>query len=255
MDAGAASADRIPRVVAALASGLSVILRNRLIALYLGGSYSMGDFVAATSDYDLLIITDDDLTGDDLAALGVLHERLLRDDSEASRFEGDYVPRRLLVPEGTSEPVPRISHGRFEPVTREIMLSADNIANMRSDGFALYGPPASEILPLVTPRDVRAAILRMVLEKGDECPAEAAAASALLNLARSLCALESGRPTTKSEGVAWALEHLDPRWQLAIREANAIRRGKLADETEVRLRAAVRELDEFARSTFEGTQC
>jgi hypothetical protein len=244
-------ADRIPNVVLALTQGLITTFGQRLIGVYLGGSFSMGDFVAASSDYDILIVIDDDLTLGDLSTLGKLHERLMRDDLEAARLEGDYVPRRVLVPEGTSEPVPSIRHGRFEPNTAEIMLSADNIANMCSQGIAVYGPPASEVLPMVSPSDVRAAVQGMLLDGIDECSTEAEAAFELLNLVRSLCALETGQPTTKSEGVSWALGHLEPRWHHAIRGADAIRRGAEAEDAERTLRDALTELDRVARSLYE----
>jgi hypothetical protein len=244
-------ADGIPNVVLALTQGLIATFGQRLIGVYLGGSFSMGDFVAASSDYDILVIIDDDLTLDDLSTLGELHERLLRDDLEAARLEGDYVTRRLLVPEGTSEPVPGVLHGRFVPNIAEIMLSADNIANMRMQGIAVFGPPASGVLPMVGPTEVRAAVLSMLLDGIDDCSTEAEAAFELLNLVRSLCALQTGQPTTKSEGVSWALSHLEPRWHLAIRSADAIRRGAEAEGTERPLRNALTELDRVVRSLYE----
>src|SRR5262249_32093215 len=150
------------------------------------------------------------------------HERLGRDDAEAARLELDYVPYHLLVPSGTTAPVQGFYDGRFRRDISEIMLSADNIANMRAYGVAVYGPPAAQVLPEATAADVRAAARQMALDGADSCADEREAASELLNLARSLSAIATGLPTTKSEGAAWALAHLDVRWHRLFQRALAV---------------------------------
>jgi hypothetical protein len=234
----------VPAVVRELATGLASILGKRLIGVYLGGSFAMSDFVAGTSDYDLLVVVEGDLTVADLDAFEALHRQLAKADAEASRLEVDYVPRHSLVPSGTTAPVPGFYDGRFRRDIGEIMLSADNIANMRWHGIVLHGPPASQILPAVTPDDVRAAARRMVLDGAGECADEREAASELLNLARSLSAIETGQPATKSEGAAWAFGHLEGRWHPVLRRALEVRRGAPVRDEDRTLRDAV---PEFAR--------
>jgi hypothetical protein len=119
-----ASAQVIPPVVAALADSLARVLGKRLVGVYLGGSISMGDFAPATSDFDVLIVTEGHLAPQDIRAIDALHRRLARDDSDARRLDGDYAPRHLLVPQGTRAPVPGFQRGHFAPDVQEIMLSA-----------------------------------------------------------------------------------------------------------------------------------
>jgi hypothetical protein len=190
----------VPAVVKALASGLAQLLGTRLVGVYLGGSASMGDFVAATSDYDVLVVTDGILGSDDVGAIEDLHRRLAAEYPDAHRLEGDYAPRHLLVPAGTRAPVPGFDRGQFKPDVHETMLSADNIANMRESGVVVYGPPAARVPPPATPDNVRAAVLDMLHEGPGHCATERDAAAEILNLVRSLCALETGRPATKSRG-------------------------------------------------------
>lgn len=229
----------VPPVVAALAAHVQGVLAARLIGVYLGGSASMGDFASASSDWDVLVVTDGWLTDRHLAALGVLHRTLLEERPEAERIEGDYAPLEAIVPRGTTVPVPGIRRGVFVPRSGEVMLSADNIANMRLHGIPVRGPATHEILPVVPARDVRAAVREMILDAPAACGSEIEAADEILDLARSLRALETGLPTTKSEGAAWALQNLEPRWHPAIRRALAARRGEPIPAEDRLLRTAL----------------
>jgi hypothetical protein len=246
------SSEQVPDVVRALARSLAPILGHRLLGVYLGGSLSMGDFVWASSDYDVLVVVDGRLTTEDLTAIDRLHGRLRAEFPDAERLEGDYAPSQLLVPAGTTEPVPGFQRGRLDVSPCEIVLSADNLANMRQHGIPVYGPPAADLLPSVTPNDVRAAVLAMLREGPVPCASEVEAASAVLSLVRSLSALESGRPTTRSEGARWALAHLDARWHDVVRRALAVRSGEEPAETDRTLRHAFPDFDRAVRPVFEG---
>lgn len=241
------SAPGVPVVVTALAAGLARILGPRLVGVYLGGSISMGDFVAATSDVDVLIVTEGHLLLPDITAIAALHQRLAQEHPDACRLEGDYAPRHLLVPQGTTAPVPAILGGQFVPEMGEILLSADNIANLRASSLAVYGPPAAAVLPRVTPADVRAAVLAMLREGSDPCHSETEAAAAILNLVRSHRALHTGHPATKSAGVAWALTHLGVRWHEAVLRADAVRHGAAVAADDIQLRTALPLLDRALR--------
>ena len=245
----------MPAVVQALADGLVPLLGRRLVGVYLGGSYTLSDFVSASSDYDVLVVTADALTPADLEAVGELHQRLLHEYADAVRLEGDYAPRGLMIPQGTTAPVPLFSHGQFQADVDEIMLSADNIANIREGGITVYGPAAAEVLPYATRDDVRAAVLEMLWEGPDDPHTEAEAASEILGLVRSLRALETGRPTTKSEGVVWALEHLEESWHAVVRRANAVRRGAAVAEGDTELRTALPTLAHDLRRFYPEASC
>lgn len=246
-DRSGAPDQTIPPVVAALAARVEGVLAARLVGVYLGGSASMGDFAPASSDWDVLVVTDGWLDDGRLAALGDLHRSLLEERPEADRIEGDYAPLEAIVPRGTTVPVPGIRHGIFVPRSAEIMLSADNIANMRLHGIPVRGPAPHEVLPEVTARDVRAAVREMILDAPAACGSEREAADEVLDLARSLRALETGLPTTKSEGAAWALESVDPQWHAAIRRALVARRGDPIPAEDRLLRAALAAMVRAAR--------
>ena len=209
-----------------LARGLRTILADRLIGVYLGGSASMGDFCEASSDVDFLVVTDGHLTPAESDAIDRLHDDLRQKTSYGVRLEGDYAPRDLLTPEGTVAPVPECRHGVFHPSAEEVMLSADNIFNIRHHGIPFFGPDPRQVLPPVGPEHVRVAVRAMLRDGPDHCDTPDRAAPEILDLLRSLCALERGVPVTKSDGATWGLVNLDARWQPTIRSALAVRQGQ-----------------------------
>lgn len=187
-----------------------------------------------------LVVVSDELSPGDITGLVTLHETLLAEQPEAAQLEGDYVPREWLTPTGTARPVPFFRHGRLEP-RLELMLSADNIANMRQGGITVYGPRSTEILPEVTAGEVRDAVRAMIRDEPD-APTERAAAKEILDFIRSLCAIETGLPTTKSDGVRWALERVAPRWYASVLRADDVRRGAATNDDEQTLRRALADM-------------
>jgi hypothetical protein len=133
---------------------------------------------------------------------------------------------------------------------QEIMLSADNIANIRESGIVVHGAHPAGVLPLVTPTEVRAAVLEMLHEGPGHCETEQEAAVEVLNLVRSLCALDNGRPTTRSQGVAWSLIHLDEHWHEVVRRADEIRHGASIPQDDARMRTALPAMNRALRPHY-----
>jgi hypothetical protein len=216
-----------------------VVFGDELLAIYLGGSFSTGEFVEGASDYDLLVIVTAALTEERAATLSAMHRALRHEDERTTLLEGDYVPRTWLIATGTTRPVHWFRRGELH--RPEFMLSADNVANMHDHGITVYGPPAESQLPAVTPDQVRAAVRTMMAETPD-ASSEGSAAKELLDVARSLRALETGQPTSRKAGLEWGLTSMDPRWRAALRRAADVAAGAVADPEERTLRAALMEL-------------
>jgi hypothetical protein len=242
--------DNIRSLLQDLATGLRSILGHRLVGLYLGGSLSLGDFCEASSDLDFLAITEGPLSPEDLLAVGIYHSELLKRHPAAARLEGDYAPREYLIPDGTTVPVPGCERGVFLPKVGEIMLSADNIYNMREHGITIVGPDPREVLPAVSPDQVRTAVRTMLADGPGAWDTPEQTADGLLNLCRSLCALETGIPTTKSQGALWARGRLEPRWLPVIDAALEARSRGTAAHWDARLSQAARELDQYLRHQY-----
>ena len=208
------------------------ILGSRLVGVYLGGSYGTGELMPG-SDYDIAVVITDDLTATDVGRVRALHAQLVRDDPDARRLEGDYLVHETLVPEGTTRPAWWFRDGTvFDPA---FMMSADNHANLGRHGVAIDGPAAADVFPAVTADQVRAAVREMLAEAPDDST-ERAAARELLGIARSLAALESGEPTSRRAGLAWALANLDDQWRAALLRAADVSNGMDVDERDDTLR-------------------
>lgn len=240
----------VTRLMQDLARGLRTILGVRLIGVYLGGSVAAGDFAEATSDVDFLVVTDGPLSLEDQLAIALLHKDLRHRHTVAVRLEGDYAPSEQLVPGGTRDPVPGCEKGKFLPRVGEIMLSADNILDMRNNGISFAGPASAEVLPAVSKDEVRVAVRTMLCDGPGPCDTPADFADEVLNLVRSLCALESGQPTTKGFGAEWGLSRLDKRWHPVIRSALAIRQGSGTPEDAERLERELPLMDRSLRYLY-----
>lgn len=240
----------VAELMQSFASGLRRVLGGKLVGVYLGGSVSLGDYCAGSSDLDFLVVTDGRLSPADLDALAVFHREFLTAHPSAGRLEGDYAPRECIIPEGTTVPVPRCKRGAFVPEVDQVMLSADNICNMRENGIAFYGPPPAEVLPPVSPDQVRAAVRAMLAEAPKPAQRPEEQADELLDLLRSLCALETGKPTTKAQGAEWARRHLEPRWHPVVDAALAIRRGGPAAGWDEGMARSAAELDRLLRERY-----
>ncbi len=240
----------VHRTMQALTEGLVAILGERLVGVYLGGSLSLGDFCEASSDVDFLVVTRAPLSTEEVQALEWLHRALLQSYPYASRLEGDYAPQSFLIPEGTIAPVPGCKRGVFLPNVGQIMLSADNIRNMREQGLAFYGPPPAEVLPPVTAGHVRTAVREMLMEESGQSDTPEQAAQAVLNLLRSALALETGMPASKSAGAEWGLARLAPTWHPLIRAAVAVRRGRGTEADKAILREQLGDLARLIKAAL-----
>lgn len=236
----------------ALVGGLLAILGTRLAAVYLGGSITMDDFCEASSDLDFLVVTRGRLSMEDALAVELLHKDMLRRYPFAALLEGDYAPLEVLVPEGTTEPVPGCERGIFLPKVGEIMLSADNVMNMTLHGITFYGPHPAQVLPAVSPAQLRAAVRAMLADAPGAFRGPAELARELLSILRSACALEAGQPVSKSMGARWGLTHLDNRWHPAIEAAQAARCGDLTPAGQAALESVAPDLADLARSVARG---
>jgi hypothetical protein len=208
------------------------------VGVYLGGSFSTNEWRPG-SDYDLAVLLTDEPAADDIARLRALHEAMAREDPESLLLEGDYVAVGDLVPEGTTAPAWWFRKGALrDPLD---MLSADNVANLGRDGIAIVGPPAASVFPKVTAEQVRSAVREMMAEQPDRS-SERAAAREILDLARSLKALESGEPSSRAAGYDWALRSLDARWRHALTRAVVVNAGGPVADNDDTLRRALVEL-------------
>jgi hypothetical protein len=237
---GDAAADAlIPRLL----DGLNRSLGDNLSGVYLFGSGATGTFEAGLSDVDIAAIVKRELAPSELDALERMHGALVAETPEwDGRVEVVYVTSDGLrtFRDGTSAAA-RVSPG--EPL-HAIVVDPTWLIDwyqLREVGVTLFGPPATEIVPVISKREYIEAVRQHLLTwPTDELGMLGAQAYAILSMCRGLHTVRTGEYASKREAARWASERLPAYAELigtALRWRDERRRGT-DDATPTRATAA-----------------
>lgn len=218
-------------VAAVLASTLESardLLGERFVGMYLYGSLATGDFTPERSDIDFLVVTDGELPGATVAALGEMHARLgASGERWFTHLEGSYIPRasmRRYDPNDARHPHLSVGesleiadHGPDWVIQRFVL---------REQGVVLAGPEPRTFIDPVTPPQLRAAVVelmrgfwaRQLVEHEFLAPREYQV-FAVLSMCRALRTLECGDLRSKTAAARWAIETLEDPWRAIVRRA------------------------------------
>ena len=131
-----------------LLEDVPTILGNHLVGMYLFGSLTSGDF-DQDSDIDVIVVTDEEISGALFSALQAMHARIYAGDSPWTiQLEVSYIPQHALRRYDPANALhPHIDRGRGEDL---VMMQHDSSwvvqrHTLRERGIALAGP-APQIL-------------------------------------------------------------------------------------------------------------
>jgi len=225
---------RLDEVLHDYAQMVRDVLDRDFVGLYLLGSLAIGDF-DLTSDVDFVVVTRDEPSELAVSRLQARHAELIaRDDRWVKHLEYSLFPldelRDLSSPYG--------EHGRRNDAEARRLWYVNNGSPIveRSDhdntlvtrwtlryrSPAVLGPEPSTFAPEIEPDRLREEIRCSMLGWEQLVPTDASLHNRfhqvflVLNGCRALQDLHEGRITSKREGVAWAKDHLDPRWHALI---------------------------------------
>jgi hypothetical protein len=222
-------------------TGLQDALDANLAGLYLRGSLALGDFIPATSDVDLLAVTERPATEADFTALADLHARLAAlPNAFARRFEIAYIDRTALR--------------RFTPGLRHLTLGqgetlgwAEHRENwklerwiVREHGIPLLGPDPRELIDPVTSDELRVAVRRRLRDWADWADQVddpdwglplSHKAYVVETMCRGLYTLDRGELCSKPQAVAWALQSLPEPWRSTVERSVAWRTDTTIDQS------------------------
>jgi predicted nucleotidyltransferase len=204
-----------------------IALRDTFVGAYLQGSFATGDF-DRDSDVDFIIVTRDELTGDQVAVLQAMHERIFDlPSSWAKHLEGSYIAAEVLRDfrrRGT--PLWYLDHGSRTLVRSEHCNTLVVRSVLREGGVVLAGPrPATliDVVPVDMLREEMRDVIRgwgqEILANPDRYRNRFYQGHLVLNFARMLHDLVEGRPGSKLAGATWAKATLDPAWSALIDRA------------------------------------
>lgn len=214
-----------------LVTGLRALLGQNFLAVYLQGSFGVGDW-DIHSDVDFLVAVEEDFADGQVLGLEALHRRIYDLDSEwAKHLEGSYFPRAVLKRlEAGCGPLLYLDNGSHDLIRSQ----HDNTQVVRwvtrEHGIALAGPLATGLIDPVSADDLRAEVASVMRDWAEEIFAGRysqdnrwAQPFTVLSYCRMLHTLACGRVESKPAGVAWAQASLEPRWHDLIRRAWADR--------------------------------
>ena len=268
------------QLLSAWLAGVRRALGEVLVGAYLQGSFALKDADEA-SDCDFMVAVSRDLTGEEVAALNDLHGEIFDLLPPWSRrLEGSYVPLqilRALTPEPRDPPgeAPRPatwedpamagSPPRLYPLwflsngDRALVRSEHDNSQVirwvtREHGIVLAGPSPTELIDPVPPEALKAEIrtlMRRLTPVWTSQPSKMdrvwLPAYFTILYARMLHTLETGQVHSKRAAAAWALDHLERRWQPLLKRAQAERELPLEAKMAGADRAVVAETLAFMR--------
>lgn len=215
-------------VLAELVAGVRDVLHDDFVGAYLQGSFAVGD-ADEHSDVDFVVVTANEVTPAQEAALQALHARLFAlDVAWAQHLEGSYVSQaRLWHVDPARSPLLYLDNGASELVRDPHCNTAVVRWSLREHGVVLAGPDPKQLVAPVSAaqlRDEARAAVRAYAEWAPE-PTRTGGMSRwkqsylVVTFCRLLHTLESGRVTSKRAGATWALDALDPEWRSLIQSA------------------------------------
>jgi hypothetical protein len=237
--------DDVNEVLDLLSADLQKFLGKKLVALYLTGSLSYGDFDYGSSDIDFLAVLTKELTPKQLEAVKEMHNRIGRKVPYWSkRLEGSYIPRKWLNsinrPSGKR---PYVNGGTVNmyPYGNEWPL---NLYVLYQCGIALVGQNPKKLIPPVDIKDVREASKKNLLEEWapklkEKDPffypgydSSHLQVYAILTMCRILHRAKIDSIASKKEASIWVKKAYRKQWSDLIEEAENWKHGIKLDKQE-----------------------
>jgi hypothetical protein len=210
-------------LVDTLLAGVSEALGDNFVGLYLTGSLALGGFDSATSDVDIIVVTQRPLSDAEFAEVAALHERVSPDNNQCGLpYDATYIDRATLWRYAPGQRHVKVGHG--EPLHR-----GDHRPNsvlerwtVRERGMVVAGPDPKTLIDATSPYEIRQAVrdelryrLRAWTEglwSREELEVRSAQAFEVETACRALYTLRTGDMCTKDEALAWAHRNLPKRW-------------------------------------------
>jgi predicted nucleotidyltransferase len=210
-----------------LVDSVQDVLNSNFVGAYLQGSFAVGDF-DAHSDCDFIVVTEEELTSEEVAALQRVHERIYDLDIVwAQHLEGSYFLKSVLRHYARSGgPLWYLDHGSRSLIRHNHCNTVLVRWVVREKGVVLKGPPPETLVEPIPVDVLRWEIMAVIRDWGKDILANPDhynncffQALIVLNYCRMLHDLIMGRPGSKRAGAEWAKANLDPSWATLIDRA------------------------------------
>ncbi len=212
---------------------LRTLLGSHFVGMYLSGSLALGDFDPQSSDIDMVIVTDVELSGDLFAALHDLHAHFDENRSPwAAKVEAVSIPPEALRHSApTPAQYPQIEKGR--PLFLDHLESGwiFHCYTLREHGVVVAGPDPHTLIDPVDPDAMRRAAATIAGTWLEQAQHDADwltwlrprkhQAFVLLTLCRLLYTLDTGTLASKPAAARWVQKTLGRPWAGFIERSRA----------------------------------
>jgi len=215
-------------VLRELVGAARLVLGENFCGAYLQGSFATR-FADIFSDVDFIVVTHEELSGEQEAGLQAMHRRIyMLETPWAQHLEGSYVAAsRLRRMDWSRSPFLYLDNGSDRLVFDSHCNTAVVRWLLREHGLALAGPEPRTLIDPVSAPDLQREAAARVHEYAESAreSTEAGPMSRweqsylVITFCRLLFTLSEGRVASKGEAAAWALETLDHDWHGLIRRA------------------------------------
>jgi predicted nucleotidyltransferase len=207
-------------VLQELVRSIQQVLQDNFVGAYLQGSFATGNF-DQHSDVDFIVVTQAELTSDQVEALQPMHERIYHLPSPwAKHLEGSYFPKDVL--RDTAQcggNVWYLDHGATSIKRHNHCNTLVVRWTLREKGVTLQGPPPATLVDPIQVEMLRKEILDVITDWGQEILSDPEhfnnrfyQAFIVHSYCRMLHSLQVGTVDSKRAGTEWAKANLDPSW-------------------------------------------
>jgi predicted nucleotidyltransferase len=196
------------------------LLGANLRGIYVYGSLAFECYNPARSDVDVLVVTRRRMAPETRRELSSVLNRL----QEKAELEISFLSRADLEPWRYPTPFDYHFSGSSEVHDRAGVYFATEVANARTRGVALVGPPPQEVFPAVPDEDFLDSVERDLVWARDHL--QERPGYAVLNACRVVAYRRERRVMSKAEAASWGIRHAPRRFRALIGEAAAIYAGE-----------------------------
>jgi hypothetical protein len=238
----------LPPAVTPLLNTLLPLIREALpdnfVGAYLTGSLALGTFDPATSDVDVLVVTERPASEAEFAALAAVHERVPPMGNEFGlEYEVYYIDRGTIRRWAAGQ-----RHLRAEPdaALHWEALRANWVIErwvVREHGVTLLGPEPKTLIDPVTTKELREAALSEINIRiedwagGQPMPGwlghRGAQGYEVETVCRALYMIATGELCSKARAVAWAMETLPAEWRGLLEWSQRYKKDRTQDTSRI----------------------
>jgi hypothetical protein len=214
-------------------------LGDNLVGVYLRGSLALGDFVSATSDVDVLTVTERPVSAAEFASLAALHTHLAALPHPYSRrLEIAYIDRGALRRFVPGQQYPTLGQGGALAWSEHRPNWILERWTVREHGVPLSGPDPRALIEPITGDDLRAAVCARLpdwaawadqLDDPDWLLPLSHNAYVVETMCRALYTLACGELASKPRAVAWARATLPEPWRTLVVRSQGWRTDNTTD--------------------------